>query len=187
MNSQMVSGSVLIAVSLVWLSDGVKAQTPQPAEPEYVGTVFWLSSSEGKLAHLEHQSPSSHIKVKALGYGGGRMVLSVKGGRSPVRLTADQQVFVVRLETNGLDPALLVGLDVLKATKKTREATVASVGPMGFGGAKSTARGETSLVLIFEKYGEHSFKVRPASALSPGEYVLRTKATENLGYLFGVD
>jgi hypothetical protein len=180
-----ISAILLSAALCVWLPNTNSAQTAPPAEPEYVGTVFWLNSSDGKLADLEHQSPSSHMKVKALGYGGGRMVLSVKGGRSPVRLTADQQVFVVRLETNGLDPTLLVGLDVLKATKKTREATVVSAGPMGFGG-KTTA-GETSLRLTFEKYGEHSFKVRPATTLSPGEYVLRSKATGDLGYLFGVD
>src|SRR5579863_6801960 len=96
------------------------AQTPLPSEPEYVGTVFWIDPSSGKLSDLEHQNPSSHMKLKALGYGGGRMVMSVKGGRSHIRLTADQQVFIVRLETNGLDPALMVSLDRLKSNKNSR-------------------------------------------------------------------
>jgi hypothetical protein len=185
MKNEVFATTVLFAAVAVLLPHRAAAQPELLAEPEYVGTVFWLAPSDGKLLNLEHQNPSSHMKLKALGYGGGRMVMSVKGGRSPIRLTAEQQVFVVRLETNGLDPALMVGLDVLKASKNSREATVVSVGPMGFG--SKTAAGETSLKLLFEKFGEHSFKITPATRLPAGEYVIRTKPTGELGYLFGVD
>jgi hypothetical protein len=173
-----------LAIYGLW-PNHIAAQSAPVAEPRYVGTAYWLDPAAGKLVALEHQHPSTRTKVKAMGYGGAKSVLSFKGSASPVRLTAEQQVFVVRLETNGLNPGLMAGLDVLKATKNSREITLVSAGPMGIGA--KTAAGETALQLVFEKYGENSFKITPASKLPPGEYVIRTRPTGQLGYLFGVD
>jgi hypothetical protein len=185
MNLQMIYRRFFFVAMLLLVSNQVIAQPAQLTEPQYVGSVFWLDPAEGKLGALEHQQPSSQMKVRAMGYGGARAFLSFKGNSSPIRLSAEQQVFIVRLEANGLNPGLLVGLDVLKTTKKSRDMTTVSAGFMGIG-AKTSA-GESAIHLMFQKYGEHSFKITPAAMLPAGEYVIRTKATGQLGYLFGVD
>jgi hypothetical protein len=174
-----------LPTALMLLPRIIAAQEATGAEPQYVGTVYWLDSVQGKAAALEHQQLSSQTKVKAMGYGGARAMLSFKGRTSSVRLTSEQQVFIVRLDTEGLNPGLMIGLNVLKTTKNAREITTASAGFMGMGA--KTAAGETAIPLRFEKYGGHSFKIIPAERLAPGEYVIWTKPTGHLGYLFGVD
>lgn len=176
----MLAGGMLTQMPVA-----MRAQPPQPAEPEYAGAVYYLDST-GRLVPLESQPGNARMKTKAMGFGGGTMLVTFKEARSPVRLKSDPQLeLVVRLEAGSLDPALVVNLNVLLSNKNNREAAIAKAGPMGFG-AKTT-QGDSSIKLTFVKYGDHSVKFTAAEKLPSGEYVVSTKATGKQGFLFGVD
>jgi hypothetical protein len=48
-------------------------------EPEYLGIFFLLDSSTGNLVPLERQTAESKVKVKAMGFGGAKSTIEIKG------------------------------------------------------------------------------------------------------------
>jgi len=165
---------------------GVSAaqETGKPAEPEYNRIAFFLDG-QGSLVPLERQQVNTQVKVKALGLGGGKSSARFEGAKSPVRFKADDKIqFVIRLDTQGDDPATLINLDVLTPTKNTREIVIAKVGAMAVH-AESTS-GATTLNINCARYGEHSIRFVPGAKLPPGEYVITSKGSRE-GFLFGVD
>lgn len=172
-----VCASLLLGVSAA-------QEAGKPTEPEYNRIAFYLDA-QGSLVPLERQQVNVQMKVKALGYGGGKSSAIFEGAKSPVRFKADENVqFVVRLDTHGEDPTTLINLDVLTPKKNTREIVVAKAGPMGLHG--ESTRGANTLIINCAKYGEHSIRFLPGAKLRPGEYVITTKGSRE-GFLFGID
>lgn len=154
------------------------------AEPEYIGVFFYLEEN-GNLVALERQTPESKFKLKALGYGGGESLLRIKGEKSTVRFKVDQKLaFVVRVSSQSIDPVSVIDFFRFNSKKGYRQITVAKVGTIGIG-AKTTVS-EFAVQFNVAKFGESSFKIVPANALTPGEYCLSGSGTQD-GFCFGID
>jgi hypothetical protein len=153
-------------------------------EPEYSNSVFRLEAN-GSLKPLERQRPSTVRKVKALGYGGATAASVIPGESSLVRFTAgDNLEFVVRVERRDIDPQTSLQFFTLKPEKGKRQLLIVKVGSIGI--SSKTTAGESPVAFEATKYGEFSFKVRPVSALPPGEYTISTRSSLD-GFCFGID
>ena len=115
----------LFAMSALLAQDAPKLQ-----EPEYLGIVTVLDSS-GALQPLERQRAKHQSKGNILGFVKGTTIIS--GAHSPIRFPAGQPLeFVVKLETAGYDPFLIVRLLLLAVAKDNREFVIIKTGAMGF-------------------------------------------------------
>ncbi len=172
-------------VLVILLCQTVLAQEKKTVtEPEYIGVYFNLEEN-GNLVALERQTPESKVKIKALGYGGGESLLRIKGEKSNVRFKADQKLaFVVRVASQAIDPMSVIEFFRFDSKKGYRQLTVAKVGSIGI--SSKTTVNQYAIQFNVAKYGESSFKVVPANTLSPGEYCLSGKGTQD-GFCFGVD
>ena len=175
-----------VVLGLVW-SKGLPAQDTPPkiAEPEFNMVFFSLDSVTGALTALERKQANTQAKVRALGYGGVNGLTVFKGESSSIRFKEGQKVeFVFRMDSPGIDPSMLVTLEVLKASKGNRE--LKTMQARMFWGKTGSTVGESSKGLNFAKYGEHSYRCSPAEALPKGEYALMSKSGAE-GFLFGID
>ena len=150
----------------------VSAQQEKPFEPEYFSVFYYLPVS-GSPVELERQVPRATLK-------GGKLLLSIPGEKSPVRMIAGSPIqFVVRV-TEAFDKAVttlqLLRFDIQNGTREfsTRRPTNKS-GNIGNG-----------LMLRADPYGSSSLKVTPALPLSPGEYCV-SRTTIQQGFCFGID
>lgn len=158
------------------------AQKPQ--EPEYIG-VFAFLDATGNLRELERQTPVEKIKIKGMGFGGGEGYLQIKGEQSPIRFKADQKLeFVVRASSQQTDPVSIIQFFRLETKKGNRQLLLSKVKPFAVG-AKETAS-QSAVSFNVAKYGEFSFKVVPAYALTPGEYCFSGQGSKD-GFCFGID
>src|SRR5258708_11240774 len=153
--------------------DSIKVQ-----EPEYLGVVAVLDSS-GALQPLERQRAKHQSKANVLGFIKGTTVIS--GAHSPIRFPADQPLeFVVKLETAGFDPFLIVRLVPLAVAKDNREFVIIKTGAMGF----SPRVNDTLIALNIANYGERSYRIVPVDPLPPGEYAIDSGT---FTFCFGID
>ena len=157
-----------------------------PEDPEILGVPYAVDPANGKFLELERQNVNAGVKLKALGFGGGRSVVRFEGSRSPVRFQSGSQIrFVLRTGSSAIaDPSSVVNMDRLTSAKDHREATTAKVNPMGMG-AKSTA-GATDVPFKATQCGRASMCFTAATPLISGEYVITLKESK-YGFLFGVD
>lgn len=176
-----------VAFAALLLSLSVVGQeVKSPVEPEYLGVYHSLDAGKGSLVALERQSASYSFKMKAMGFGGGKSSIEIKGGKSPVRFKADQEVaFVVRVGSQQIDPASIVQFVKFDAKKDKRVIVISKVGAMGVGGA-TTNMNANAVSFNAAKYGDSSFKIVPAAKLPPGEYGL-SGAGSNDVFCFGID
>ncbi len=106
-------------VSVCATSALLAQDAPKVQEPEYLGIVNVLDSS-GNLQPLERQRAKHQSKTNLFGFIKGTTIIS--GAHSPIRFSADQPLeFVVKLETAGYDPFLIVRLLPLAVAKDNRE------------------------------------------------------------------
>ena len=177
--------------------DKILDQTPVPVpvrrerqsagqpEPEYQGTVYWLDNKTNKLVTLERQKVNIAIKVKALGYGGGKSLLEVTGSQSPIRFKSDETPEFVFQASQNVDPLTLAQIVVFTVRKGHRELLmVQSKGLLGFGGVKSEVD-KATVPFRASKYNESSIKISPITPLAPGEYGVRFMGMDV--YCFGVE
>ena len=158
-------------------------------EPEFADVFFRLDG--GNLVPLERQTATVRGKAKFGGYGGIKVASEFKPEKSPVRFKSREQLqFVVRsfaASVSTVDPATLYSLRALTKNGDKRELVMTeSHGPLGLGGATSNLA-EGVLPVKFEKFGEHSLKIVPGTALPPGEYALSRRAGMMDLFCFGVD
>jgi hypothetical protein len=160
--------------------------TKSPDDPEVLGVPYAVDPTNGKFLELERQNVNAGVKLKALGFGGGRSVVRFEGSRSPVRFQSGSPIrFVLRTGSSAIaDPSSVVNMDRLTSAKDHREATTAKVNPMGMG-AKSTA-GATDVPFKATQCGRSSMCFTAATPLISGEYVITLKESK-YGFLFGVD
>ena len=179
---------------LLCASVGMGAQavmdTPRIEEPKYLNSFSALNPKSGKFIELERTAVSFHAKVHALpGYASAKMTTQFKPGKSPVRLPSNAQ-FVV-LGRAPIDPGSRYLLRVLKASKNNREFVLSSshgyAVPGYVASSSTTSLSEGDIPILFEEYGEHSYRITPQQPLAPGEYALAVRGIPNEVFCFGVD
>src|SRR5258706_16023157 len=151
---------------------------PKVQEPEYLGIVNVLDSS-GALQPLERQRAKHQSKANVFGFIKGTTI--IPGAPSPIRFPAGQPLeFVVKLETAGYDPLLIVRLLPLAVAKNGREFVIMKTSAMGF----SPRVNDTLIALNIANYGERSYRIVPVDPLPPGEYAIESG---NFTFCFGID
>lgn len=155
-------------------------------EPELLGIPYFVDDATGKLLELERQNVNAGVKLRAMGFGGGRSIVRFEGSRSTVRFKNGAKIrFVLRVGNLSLaDPNSLVNVDRLVAAKDHREATIAKAGFMAMG-AKTTA-GASEVGMNAVRCGQSSLCLTPATPLQLGEYVITLKDSK-YGFLFSVE
>lgn len=154
-------------------------------EPEYLGIFFLLDSSTGNLIPLERQTPEYKIKLKAMGFGGGKSLLEIRGEKSPVRFKEGQKLeFVVLVSSQQTDPQGSLQFFSLESLKGKRQLTMAKANLTST--TDKSVVSERAVPFNATKYGTSSFKITSAQNLPPGEYTLGATGTKD-GFCFGID
>jgi hypothetical protein len=159
----------LTAAAFVIMSITVAfAQNKKPFELQYFSVFYYLPVS-AQPVELERQIPNETVT-------GGKLLLSMPGEKSPVRITAATPMeFVVRVKENFDVASRTLQLFRFDTKKGDREYLTAD---------KRTL--ENGIKLKARPYGSSSLKVTPAQPLPPGEYCLSRTTTPG-GFCFGVD
>lgn len=149
------------------------------AEPEYVGDIVAIHG--GDAVPLEKQRASNRARAGAIR---ARSANEIQGVRSPVRLDAPPLQFVVRHETNAVNPQQIISIFQLN-TNDRRGVRLIETGSVG----AFTARSMDIDYLEFssERYGESSYLVTIESRLEPGEYAITIEGSRDVFNMFGVD
>jgi hypothetical protein len=155
-------------------------------DPEILGVPYFIDPISGKFLELERQSVNAGVKLKAMGFAGGRSVIRFEGRRSSVRFQNGSPIrFILRTGGSAIaDPSSVVNMDRLTSAKDHREATTGKVNPMGMG-AKSTM-GATDVPVKATQCGRSSLCFTASTPLVAGEYVVTLRESK-YGFLFGVD
>jgi hypothetical protein len=169
----------LLLIPFVFLPCPIEAnQESSPANPEYIGIVYYLDPS-AKLLALDRQAPRPKASIKAFGFGGAKAIVELDAERASLRLPSNQEVsFVVEL-ADGVDPRefQLYPLDVRNGKRQL----VVRAG--------NVFRGQNLLLPIqinISRYGERSYKIKPSRKLAVGEYVFVAGGSTEV-FCFGVE
>jgi hypothetical protein len=149
------------------------------AEPEYVGDIIALQ--EGSGVPLEKQRASNRARAGAIR---ARAANEIQGVSSPVRLRGQPLQFIVRHETNAVNPQQIISVFQLN-TNDRRGVRLIETGSVG----AFTARSMDIDFLPFssERYGESSYLVTLDGRLEPGEYAITLEGSRDVFNMFGVD
>lgn len=176
--------SVAVALIAFGIALTPVAQALGQTGPDYIG-VFEAVNEKGARSELERKTPQAKTKLKAFGFAGGASEYVISGGTSPVRFNAGQRLeFVVRVQSQDIDPHSTVQFFALVPKQSTRHLPIMSVGALGIGSSRQLEHG----IVEFNasKYGQNFFKIRPKLNLPPGEYALSTSDGKD-AFLFGID
>lgn len=171
----------MLAVSLICVSSSAfgKDSTVSLPEPEYVGNVSYVGSSEGLT--LEKQRASTKVRSGMFTIKGSNIV---KGVASPVRVSSGGAVrFILRAATNDVDPVQVVNIFQMNSNtkKKYRQLEVSKAGAFGERGMNIDFIPFTS-----KKYGKSSYLIT-LNNLAAGEYAMTLDGSRGMFNLFGVD
>jgi len=95
-------------------------QEQKVREPEYNDVWMLLDTKAGRLLPLECQTANTKLKIRALGFGGASSVAGVKGDKSPVGTADVKPQFIVRLKSDGTDPATQIEFYLFNVQKDER-------------------------------------------------------------------
>src|SRR6266446_1458304 len=147
-------------LSLLLFYDAI-GQDKKVPEPENIGVIYYLDSASNALVGTERQIVRGRAKLRALGFGGYRVVAEVEREHSSLRLKAGQTLeFVLQLPW-GIDP-LKMRLYRLEAKDGKRQVV--------FGSATLMTAKTGYFQVNVTRFGEHSYKFATANPLTPGEY-----------------
>ncbi len=148
-------------------------------EPEYVGDI--VAVVEGSAVPLEKQRASNRARAGAIR---ARAANEVQGSRSPVRLSGQTLQFVVRHDTNSVNPQQIISVFQLN-TNDRRDVRLIETGSVG----AFTARSMDIDYLPFtsERYGESSYLMTLQGPLEPGEYAITIEGSRDVFNMFGTD
>jgi hypothetical protein len=157
--AKTIQAAALVLVSLALCA----AQTgpDKVSEPDAIGVFFYLDSASGTLKRLPQEEFRRHTST---GFSTVTQSVMVSGEGSPFHVTADAQptfVFQVFKE----EEASRAKLFQFNVKGSDREYDLSK-----WHRKESTTN--TGLPLNVSRYGQSSFKVTPASPLTPGEYAL---------------
>jgi hypothetical protein len=175
----MSSGSVAVGTILLssaFISFGAYAQqTPDPAEPQAFGAIYYLDTVNKTLKDLPKEPAHSMVRT-SFAYAIG--VVQIPGLQSSFRLKPAGSVeFVIRI-ASGVDPEQYV-LYGFRTRKKKREAETAKARSYATLSQTSTS----GIPRDTFKYGESSYRY-VFKALAPGEYAF---VANNQAFSFAVD
>jgi len=167
----------LVTIALVVLPLGLcKAQTApaKPVEPTAIGIIYLIAPSTQELKKLP--SEQSKQMFERCGFGKACNYVMVSGNASSFRLKANEKAEFA-FQTGSPEK---VSLYLFEHKKNDRQFLTEKIAPPMKGGSEEI-RG---LSIEVSKYGESSYKLLPASPLTPGEYAIIIAGEI---YTFGVD
>lgn len=146
------------------------AQKEKAFESQYASVFYYLRAS-GEAVELERQIANMVPK-------GAKTLYVIPGEKSPVRLSAGEEMqFVVRV-TEDFDKATsTLQLFRFEMQHGVRQMLLKN---------EDIRSNRATLSLRAERYGSSSLKVAPFQKLAPGEYCL-SRSTISQGFCFGVD
>jgi hypothetical protein len=165
----MKRGLFTLASALLFLTVA-SAQEHNVFEPPYVSVFYYLQGS-GEGMELERQTPNVSRK-------GDKIVFTQPGEKSPVRLSASEEMqFVVRVTEDFDKATTTMQLFRFEVQHGVRQLLVKR---------EDISSKRATLSLKFERYGSSSLKLAPFQKLAPGEYCL-SRSTISQGFCFGID
>lgn len=172
---------ILLALSLICAPSFTygKDSTVSLSEPEYVGNISYVDSSEGLT--LEKQRASTKLRSGMFTVKSSNIV---KGATSPVRVSSGEAVrFIVRAASNDVDPVQVINIFQMtsNAKKKYRQLEVSKAGRFSGSGMNIDFIPFTS-----KKYGKTSYLIT-LNNLAAGEYAMTLDGSRDMFNLFGVD
>ncbi len=171
--SQMFAFAVTaIALSLPICPHAQNSKGVTVAEPEILGTVYYLDAANNALIPLERQTARASS-------GFFHSSAEVKSERSPIRITDDKsQDFIVSLPA-GVDPSKfeLFLMEVMKGKRRTVMASEKLF---------SVQTGKNSIATAEKRYGNSAYKISPTQTLPSGEYCF-SPSDSNDTFCFGID
>ncbi|MCR2030567.1 hypothetical protein [Alistipes timonensis] len=136
---------------------GISAQTPQIAEPDFIGEVVTILP-DGSSSKLEKETVLLRTRANAsaqiFGIGKAKTKLIIDTPEAAVRLKGDDDIrFIVKAVDNATDPISIINVFRFETNKKKRLAELSSVSSFGSVKANKLER----LRFSAEKYGEKSY------------------------------
>lgn len=136
---------------------GMSAQTPEIAEPDFIGEVITIRP-DGTTEKLEKETVQLRTRANAgaliIGIGKAKTKMIVESPAAAVRLNGDDEItFIVKAVDNATDPISIINVFRFETNKKRRLAEVASAST--FGSVKSGKL--ERLRFDARKYGESSY------------------------------
>lgn len=170
--------SLLAGVAAAVIVGTAVAETTLP-EPEYVGDIVAVEGDVG--TPLEKQRTSNRARAGALR---ARSANEIEGTASPVRLTAQPLRFIVRHDTNTVNPTQVVNVFRMSVNER-RGVRLVETGSVG----AFTSRSMDIDFLSFEgeRYGSSSYLITIEEPLAPGEYAITLDGSRDVFNLFGID
>lgn len=167
------------ALAVLWLPVGSTFGQDAVAEPEYVGDIIAIEG--GAVIPLEKQRVSNRARAGALR---ARASNEIEGIASPVRLSQQPLVFIVRHETNSVNPTQIINVFRLD-TNDRRETRFIETGSTG--AFSSQSMDIAFLPFDSERHGESSYRITLQGELEPGEYAITLEGSRDVFNLFGLD
>jgi hypothetical protein len=169
-----------IAASVIaTFASGIAVGQDPIAEPEYVGDIVALDGESA--TPLEKQRSSNRARAGALR---ARASNEIEGVASPVRLSAQPLRFIVRHETNAVNPSQVINIFRMDVNDR-RETRVIETGSTG--AFSSQSMDIDFLAFDSERYGDSSYLITLRDVLDPGEYAITLDGSRDVFNLFGVD
>ncbi|MBL7840587.1 MAG: hypothetical protein JNJ75_10635 [Cyclobacteriaceae bacterium] len=157
-------------------------------EPEFYNSVTVVV--DGKPAQLEKQKvimrTSRNASAVIVGIGKVKVLGSVKGERSPVRITkTDTLRFLVRVADNTKDPATVINFARFEINKDRKSRFIEVESAQTF--SADTQRDNVDFIQFkAAKYGLSSYLITVINLL-PGEYMITLDGSRELCQMFGID
>ena len=171
-------GALFAGFAAALIGTAATAETDLP-EPEYVGDIVAVEGDT--ITPLEKQRTSTRARAGALR---ARSANEIAGKASPVRLAAQPLRFIVRHETNTINPTQVINVFRMSVNER-RDVRFIETGSVG----AFTARSMDIEFLPFSsvRYGTSSYLITLDGELDPGEYAITLDGSRDVFNLFGVD
>lgn len=171
---------------LLILFNNAISQNKDIPKPDFADQVMYFDTLNNSLVKLENVKPEYRAKAIALGYGGAKMLISLKGQKSPVRISSNKpQVFLIRLKDPDVDPNTFINFSTFNSSKIRREAEYMKI--ITFSGGAENVNEKQKIVI--EKISDNICAITFKEPLKPGEYTFtyELSTTPINCFAFGID
>lgn len=180
------SASTLTCLLVLLFQTTLGQDATKVQEPDKYGFFYYQGAGSSSLLLLERQAPQRNKKNKAMGLGGFSVSVEIKGGKSPLRFTSNQElVFFVRM----FQTWDFAGIGQLTKTEAKNDKRIISTTAVGTDGHTSNSPFDPNPRAIpykADKYVNETFRITPAKVLEPGEYCFQGISTVDF-FCFGID